>query len=102
MHNYKIEYTYIYETDLFNILDYIASDNIDAALAFNDKIEKLISPLNHFPFKGAIDKDPNLRLKGYRKLIVGNYIIFYIPYPDDEIVYIHRILSERLYYPDLF
>ncbi len=102
MHNYKIEYAEIYETDLFNILDYIALDNINAALTFSDEIAKIISSLNEFPFKGSNSDDPNLRLKGYRKLIVGNYIIFYVPYPEEEIIYVHRILSAKLDYQNLF
>ncbi len=87
---------------MFNILDYIASDNVTAALALNDEIEEMISSLSEFPFKGSILEDPNLQLKGYRKLIIGNYIVFYIPYPDEELVLIHRILSGKLYYQDLF
>ena len=43
-----------------------------------NKIESGIKWLNLFPFSCELAKDEILRKRGYRKLIVENYIVFYL------------------------
>lgn len=98
MHNYAIEYAKIYRSDIIQLLDYIKEDNILAAIEFNEKIDKAISTLSEFPFKGSIPNDPQIRLRGYRMLIINGYIIFYIPSIIEEKIKVYRILSAKQNY----
>ncbi|WP_019961910.1 type II toxin-antitoxin system RelE/ParE family toxin [Woodsholea maritima] len=62
------------QTDLFAILDYIALDNLDAALALQGDIEAASDQLRDFPDQGR----PG-RVEGTRELIIRtNYIAVYI------------------------
>jgi len=87
---YNIEYLPIAERDLIDIFDYIRRDNPSTAVNFIDRIDKTISQLESFPKMGSIPKDDRLSRKGYRMLIVGDYLVFYVFL--DDIVEIRRIL----------
>ncbi len=99
--DYKVNYTPTAKSDFASIIDYIAEDNIDAAYAMADKIDDAIQSLSEFPYKGGIPNDSQLRLRGFKLLIVAPYIIFYTPDKNTESVNIIRILSSRQDYLDL-
>lgn len=101
MHNYKILYSETYRNDIISVLDYLGQDDVSIALKFSNKVESIITTLSAYPFKGVIPRDSQLRLKGYRMLIIDKYIIFYMPSVSDEIIKVHRILSTRQQYEDL-
>lgn len=65
------------EADMIQIYDYIALDNQLEALKMVERFEKAFAQLSEFPESGNLITDKRLRKKGYRKLIVGNYIIIY-------------------------
>lgn len=94
MPKYQIDVTEAAEQDLIEIVDYIAGDNLAAALKLSNKIEKNILKLEDYPLIGVIPKVRRLARKGYRILVVGDYLVFYVLL-DDERVEIRRILSGK-------
>ncbi len=75
---YQLRYLPAAVQDLLDILDYIARDNPDAARALVDRVERAIGRLARFPRSGRAPRDARLRLRGYRLLVVGDYLIFYV------------------------
>ncbi|MEG1514696.1 MAG: type II toxin-antitoxin system RelE/ParE family toxin [Clostridia bacterium] len=67
--------------DLDGIMDYITVQLCakDSAIALLDEIEEAIVGACRFPEAAPPVNDVLLKRKGYRKLIVKNYIVFYIP-----------------------
>lgn len=95
---FKINYLPIAKNDLEEIIDYIQKDSLDIALEFINKIDITISKLNDFPYMGLIPKDNHLRSKGYRMLIIENYLVFYIVNENICEVEIRRILHNKRKY----
>ena len=87
---YTIRLLRIAEEDLAEIMTYIAAENISAAEALIDGIEKSLLSLQEHPYLGRIPDDVELLKLGYRYLIVDDYLIFYIV--DDRTVIVHRIV----------
>ena len=67
------------EIDVTAIWTYIAADNVNAADALIDRIDRAFDMLADTPFAGRARHDLKDRLRSFP---VGNYIIFYIPLPD--------------------
>lgn len=101
--NYKLKITTKASEDLDEIYAYIAGEinNETAALNLLDEIEKSILRLKEFPFSCSYVEDINLKEKGYRKLIVKNYITFYMVKEEDKKVVIMRVLYGRQNYQDI-
>ncbi|HOM43876.1 MAG TPA: type II toxin-antitoxin system RelE/ParE family toxin, partial [Bacillota bacterium] len=57
-----------------------------------EKIESSIMRLKKFPYSGSLVSDEPLRKRGYRKLIIDNYIVFYLVNEMDKQAVIMRIL----------
>jgi len=100
---YKIRITPKAEEDLNEIFSYISLElaNNNAANVLMSKIESSIMRLQDFPFSCSSVEDELLKEKGYRKLIVDNYIVFYIA---DELmrqVVVMRVLYGRQKYQGL-
>jgi toxin ParE1/3/4 len=98
---YQINLTEAAEQDLTEIADYIASENPSAALKVIVRIEKNILKLEDFPLIGVVPRIRRLARKGYRILIVDDYLIFYV-IVNNEIIEIRRILSGKKDYQFLF
>lgn len=80
--------------DLLEIAGGITLDNPAAAQRVKDHLVRQIGLLTKFPELGPLSQDRSLQ--GYRLLIVGSYIVFYV-FSDDE-VRIKRVLhGARLY-----
>ena len=88
---YKIRYTPLAYEDLDSIDSYISETlcNESAAERLLDKIEKAAGQLKQFPRMGSEVEDPYLSAKGYRKLVVDNYLLF------------HRVIYGAREYHDL-
>lgn len=54
-----------------------------------------------FPEPGSLVTDETLRNKGYHKLIVDNYIVFYLVDEEDKQVVIMRILYSGRQYENI-
>ena len=60
-----------------NIFDYITRDNPSAAVSLLKKFDDSIHlALN--PELGVVPKDDRLKKLGYRILIIGKYLVFYV------------------------
>jgi len=92
---FTVKYTPISQRDLLSILDYISLDDPVAALNQLDDIERAIDNLEAFPYSGTESRDENIRIKGYRYLIINEYNVFYTVDDKRMIVRIHRILSAK-------
>jgi len=95
---YQVRLLSIAEEDFTEIISFIAADNLTAADAIANKIEKNLELLSENPNLGRIPREEEIRNLGYRYLIVQNYLIFYTI--EDKTIYIHRILhGARNYKP---
>lgn len=79
--------------DLFDILRYIAYElgNPQGAIDFADGVEKCYTDLADMPSAYSFCDDPLLRLKGYRKYSVGNYLVIYRVVDTESIVRVVHI-----------
>ena len=100
---YTICLTPIADQDIEEISDYIAYElkNEIAAVDFLEKLEYQILRLEEFPFSCEVVTEKLLRLKGYRKLLVNNDIVFYIVDEQKREVDIVRVLYAMRAYKDL-
>lgn len=101
--NYTIKVTPKAADDLDNIYRYISEELFATSSATNilDRIEKEIMRLREFPFSCNYVADEYLRNKGYRKLIVDNYIVFYLAQEEVKQVIIMRVLYGKQKYENL-
>ena len=100
---YRLKFTPKASEDLEQIYIYI-SQKMFAEIAANnllEKIESSVMRLESFPYSCSYVSDDALKSKGYRKLIVDNYIVFYLVNETDKQVIIMRILYGAQIYQDL-
>ena len=92
--NYILKFSTKASEDLEQIYIYIA-EKLFADVAADrllNKIEDSIIRLINFPYSGNFVSDELLNSKGYRKLIVDNYLVFYLVNEIEKQVVIMRIL----------
>jgi toxin ParE1/3/4 len=77
--------------DLSAITDYIAAENLTAALGFYDEIDSLLSMIAEYPEMGEAVEHLAPRL---RRFMLGNYLLFY-RHVDDEIELIRVLHGAR-------
>ena len=101
--NYRIKFTPIASEDLEEVYHYISKELYAEAAATNllEKIEEKVMRLIEYPFSCSHVEDDSLRRKGYRKLIVDNYIVFYLVDQNKEQVNIMRVLYGSQKYQSL-
>lgn len=97
MASYRIITSNEANQDLRDIYRYIARVLKEPSIADNllDKIETGILSLAELPLRHNVVKDERLGQKGIRKLLIGNYLIFYVVDEDNQTVQIVRILYAR-------
>lgn len=91
---YRIIWAEVAESDLKEIVEYIANDSLDNALQILDKIKQCASSLYSFPERGRVV--PELQDQGiytYRELIVSPWRIVYRILVKD--VYVLSVLDSR-------
>lgn len=64
----------------------LVSNYADAAIALAEKLEKAILSLEEQPYRGEERKYGFYAFKGYRQLIVENYIIIYEVFENEKVV----------------
>jgi addiction module RelE/StbE family toxin len=99
MKKYSIKIFSEAASDFDEIVDYLATLSEQAALKYYDLIVDEISTLATMPERYSLVKDTQLRLRGYRKLLIKNYIVFYVINGND--VEIRRILYAKRQYENL-
>ena len=97
MSTYDIQITESAEKDLHEIGSYISKELLEPTTAKKmiSKIAKGINSLEDMPLRNAVVADEKLAYKGIRKIMVDNYIIFYIVTEENKTVTILRILYGR-------
>ncbi len=86
----EIRYLPTAEKDLNDIFNYLLKDNPQAAVSLLEKFDHSIAQLAHHLEMGVVPRDERLKRLGYRMLVVGKYLVFYVVKP--ETVQIRRIL----------
>ena len=101
--NYSLKLTPKASEDLDKIYSYISKELYAEKAVKNllEKIETSIMRLKDFPFSCNYVVDKFLRKKGYRKLIIDNYIAFYLVNKKEQQIIIMRVLYGRQEYQDL-
>ena len=93
---YKIKIYPTAKKDLQEIIDYLNTLSLQAALRYYDLLIAEIESLSQMPFRCPKPRDIALAAKGYRHLIVENYLVFYVVARDT--VQIRRILYAKRNY----
>ena len=77
---YKLRYSPLFDKDLNRILDYILFElrNKTAAQKFIDNVEKAIKTRLENPVFFEVYRTLKKRKFDYRRIYVGNYLIFYV------------------------
>ncbi|MDR0381429.1 MAG: type II toxin-antitoxin system RelE/ParE family toxin [Oscillospiraceae bacterium] len=84
------------QSDLHGVIEYLNTLSPDAAIRHYDAIVEKIRTLTTMPERCPLAKDIQLRLRGYRTLLINNYIVFFVI--SGKTVEIRRILYARLQY----
>jgi addiction module RelE/StbE family toxin len=92
--SYALKFTPIANDDLDRIYQYIAGQLYaeKAANDLMDDIETSILRLKDFSYSGSPVTDDMLNSRGYRKLIIKNYIVFHLIDEAEKQVVIMRVL----------
>ena len=99
METYKIRIFSTAKQDMEDVIAYLNTLSPDAALRYYDLLVEEIASLAKMPERRPRPKDLALAAKGYRYLIVKNYLVFYVVAGDT--VQIRRILYARRDYQSL-
>ena len=99
MENYDVILYPTAKQDLLDIIDYLNTLSPDAALRYYDLLTEEIASLSRMPERCPHPKDLALAAKGYRYLIVKDYLVFYVV--SGRTVQIRRILYGRRDYQSL-
>ena len=91
---YNLKFTRKAYEDLDEIFNYITQtfNNVAAVKNLMDGIEKSILRLKDFPYSCSHVSDDLPKAKGYRKLVVDNYIAFYLVDETEHLIIIMQIL----------
>ena len=86
--------------DLNNIYRYYFEESQDRAIAdkMTDEIEAAILSLEEYPKAHPVSRDKRLAKKGYRKLIIGNYITLYKIDEKAKLVTVARVFHGMMNY----
>ena len=99
MEKYKVKIYPAAKQDLLDIVDYLNTLSQDTALRYYDLLTEEVASLSYMPERCPRPKDLALAAKGYRCLLVKNYLVFYVVVRDT--VQIRRILYGRRDYSSL-
>ena len=99
MGQYKVKILPVAEEDMSDIVDYLNTLSPEAAFRYYDLLTERISSLSDMPERCALARDSQLRLRGYRVLIVGQYLVFFVIIGDT--VQVRRIIYSRRQYEAL-
>jgi len=94
---YSVHISELAESDLKEIGRYIVEELLEPTLALKlvDKIGDAALSLEEMPQRNALVADERLSTAGIRKLLVDNYIIFYVISEKEKTVMVIRILYAR-------
>ena len=96
MEKYKVRIYAAAKRDLIDIIDYLNTLSPQAALNQYNHIVDKIGSLEEMPERCSLLIDDQLRIKGYRMLVVDNYLVFFTIL--NRTVQVRRILYGRRSY----
>jgi len=99
MDKYKVKIYPAAQMDLNNIVSYLNTLSPQAAIRYYDLLVEKIGSLVEIPERCPFVRDIALKAKGYRYLIVENYLVFFVVKGDT--VQIRRILYNKSQYKGL-
>ena len=99
MEQYEVRIFPTAQQDLLDVIDYLNTLSQDTALKYYDRLTSEIASLSTMPERCPRPRDLALAAKGYRYLVVGNYLVFYVV--AENVVQIRRILYARREYKQL-
>lgn len=97
-HNYALKFTPNAKADLDNIYNYIAFHFFDenSAAKIIAHIEKRIKHLKTMPFSAPIYDEPQYAGLNIHRLVIKQYIVFYLANEDKRQVEIIHVLHGRM------
>ena len=97
MMEYSLEITDRAQHDLREIYNYIAESLMEPTTANKqlERIEEGILSLKHMPLRIAMEQNESLKQRNLRKLIIDNYLVFFLVNEETNTVSIVRILYGR-------
>ena len=75
---YKVKIYSAAQKDFEEIIEYLNTLSPQAAIKYYDLIVEKINSLAQIPERCPLAKDLQLRVRGYRTLVIENYIVFYM------------------------
>jgi toxin ParE1/3/4 len=84
--------------DLHSIFDYIQLFRPSAAENFIDAVDRTIRRIAALPRSGSQARDKKLRKKGYRYIVVDEYLLFY-RYSKGSLTILRLVHGRRHYVP---
>lgn len=99
MEKYKVKIYPAAQNDMLEVVEYLNTLAPASAVKYYELLVEQISGLEELPERCPLVRDAQLRLRGYRALIVKNYIVFYVV--SGGTVEIRRILYNRRQYEAL-
>ena len=99
MDKYKVKIYPAAQMDLNNIVSYLNTLSPQAAIRYYDLLVEKIGSLAEMPERCPFVRNIALKVKGYRYLIVENYLVFFVVKGDT--VQIRRILYNKRQYKGL-
>ena len=85
------------EADVDEAFDYIANEllNPDAASAFADELEEKLEEICKTPKAGRPIRNPYLKRDDIRRVLVKNFIAYYLIDEDEENIVVLRVVYNR-------
>ena len=85
------------EADIDEALDYIAGEQVnpDAASAFADELEEKLEEICKTPKAGCPVHNPYLKRDDVRRVLVKNYIAYYLIDEEEENIVVLRVVYSR-------
>lgn len=101
--NYKLIVSKDAHRDVDEIAGYIAHElkSPQAASGFLDDVEKSYRSLAENPRLFALCGDARLQRKGYRKVVIKNYLVLYRIDEDQKAVLVVRVIYGPRNYPEI-
>ncbi len=93
---YKLKVTEHAQSDLDEIIGYIMLElkNPPAAINLLNRIEKVYEALSDTPQIYALCSKKLLAMQGFRKAVIGGYLMIYKVYEEKQTVYVERFFSD--------
>jgi len=97
MGEYRIELSDKAKRDMLGIHAYIANnlDEPNTADSVLDRLDSGIQTLGFMPMRYGLERNEHLKRKGFRKILIDNYLVFYTVNENTNTVFVIRVLYAR-------